>query len=230
MKNLATAYRVLARLAGEDGKPRVLRPHVGEGYAASKEGRAQGVERDSPEAGIAQKNIQTLLEHFRDMHKQGLYVKPSEGGKVLVRMGHVTHITEAQVQLMAELEIVAEVNIGSNLATGALPRATGDAIRLSEYPLLMLLYHKVDVIQSTDAQGVMSTNLPKEYELAQQIIDEFKSGDRRLEVDGRVLRWNDLSPAERIDLDRRLNLDRIREAALRYQERAEGRQEGTPPQ
>jgi hypothetical protein len=128
---------------------------------------------------------------------------------------------------MHDLGLIAEVNIGSNIATGALPRPRAGATRLSEHPLLLLLYHGVDVLQSTDAQGVMSTNMVREFALAESIISDFKSGRRNLEVDGRTLRWAALSPEERASLDRRLSLDRIREASLRYRDAISARRPPT---
>ena len=227
MQTFENAYVVLTRAAGEEGQPYVLRPHVGEGYARTSDARREGVSRDGDEARIAQQNIQSIIDRVQDMRTRGVYVPPGEGGRVIIRLGHVTHATEAQARAMHDLGLIAEVNIGSNIATGALPRPRAGATRLSEHPLLLLLYHGVDVLQSTDAQGVMSTNMVREFALAESIISDFKSGRRNLEVDGRTLRWAALSPEERASLDQRLSLDRIREASLRYRDAISARRPPT---
>jgi len=198
-KRLEDAYKVLQRQALLSDRTLVFRPHVGEGYSGTEGQRRHGVEKGAKQAKIAQDNLDAILTRLEDMQRNKLYAKPPEG-KVEVRLGHVTQATATQVARMKALGVVAEVNIGSNLVTGALGKAdqpTGS--RLDKHPLLTLLYHDVHTILSTDAGGVMSTDLAKEYGFAADILERFRAGETSITVpdpanpkDGMVVRYKDL--------------------------------------
>ena len=173
MDNFETAYKFLAA----QGEPLVLRPHAGEGKARTQEERAGGVGHhasapaDDPSA-IAHHNVDMLLKRLQRMRVAKIYKPPPEG-KVIVRIGHATHVDVAQAQLMAGLGVAAEVNTGSNLATGAMPAAGPSGTRLDRHSVLTLLGQNAEVVLSTDGGSVMSTDLQKEYDTIKQILRGF---------------------------------------------------------
>jgi hypothetical protein len=139
---------------------------------------------------------------------------------VEIRLGHVTQATEAQVAQMKELGVIAEVNLGSNMVTGALGRARDPAgSRLDEHPLLMLLYHDVRTLLSTDAGGVMSTDLSKEYGFAAELLERFRRGETSITVPDPkdrksklVLRYADLPP----EVQARFRIEHLERTAQEY--------------
>ena len=149
-----------------------------------------------------------VLGRLEKMEQEGSYVAPP-AGHVQVRLGHVTATTPEQAQRMARLGVIAEVNVGSNMVTGALRRRRGEVDRLGQHPLGTLLYYGVKTVLSTDAQGVMSTSLPKEYGLADEIIQRFRRGESKLTIpdpddpgSSKTIAWKDLTPdqQERFDV------------------------------
>src|SRR5262249_16902143 len=158
------------------GRPLVLRPHVGEGYA----------DREAPTAHVetAQHNIETLLETLEDM---GYSTERGADDGVIIRLGHVTHATPEQIERMAKCRVIIEANIGSNVRTGSIKDD-------SEHPLLYALYYGTPTVLGTDGQGVMGTTLTGEYDRAAQIIADFKSGLSRIQVGGAELSYTQLPP------------------------------------
>ncbi|MFH1467574.1 MAG: hypothetical protein ABIO70_24525 [Pseudomonadota bacterium] len=219
MEHMEKAFSMLHRQAELSGRKLVLRPHVGEGYSGTEGQRRLGVEDDDRQGRIAHENLDAILGRIRKMRDEGTY-QPPPAGSVEIRLGHVTQATDAQVRLMKELGVIAEVNIGSNMVTGALGRAQGEsASRLEEHPLLMLLYHGVPTLLSTDAQGVMSTDMAKEYGFAADLVDRFRRGEVALTVPDpedptqRVrVRFSDLPP----ELQERFDARRLEKAAQDY--------------
>jgi hypothetical protein len=219
MERLGDVYAVLQRHALLSDRTLVLRPHVGEGYSGTEGQRRHGVEQDSKQGRVAQDNLDLILTQLSKMKKDKLYAQPPEG-KVEIRLGHVTQATEAQVAKMKELGVIAEVNIGSNLVTGALGRSNEPGgSRLDQHPLLMLLYHDVHTLLSTDAGGVMSTDMAKEYGFAADILDRFRAGKTSITVpdpknpkDGIVLKYADL-PAE---VQKRFHVEHLERTAKAY--------------
>jgi len=202
MDFMEQAFKILQSEAELSGRRLVLRPHVGEGYSGTEAQRRLGVEGDARQGEVAQQNLGLLLTRLEQMKDAGTY-EPPPAGAVEIRLGHVTQATEEQIRLMADLGVIAEVNIGSNLVTGALGRP-GDpgGTRLDEHPLLTLLYHDVKTVLSTDAQGVMSTDISKEYGFASDILARFVNGETGITVPDpddptgksrKILRWGELS-------------------------------------
>jgi hypothetical protein len=120
---------------------------------------------------------------------------------------------------MRDLGVIAEVNLGSNVASGAISQTEGvhgkraPSERLDDHSFATLLFYDTSIVLSTDAGGVMSTSLRAEYQRARQAIEEVLSGGRAVRVraedaqgrgrevpgrnDVRELTINDMTPAER---------------------------------
>ncbi len=208
MDHMERAFSILDTEAQLSGRRLVLRPHVGEGYSGTEGQRRLGVEERSAQAATARHNLELIVTRLEKMQREGTYEAPPLGN-VQVRLGHVTATTPELAERMARLGVIAEVNVGSNLITGALPRGKqGQGDRLDQHPLPLLLYYGVKTVLSTDAQGVMATNLPKEYGLADEIIQRFRRGETRITVpdpddpkSSKVLSWSDLTPEQQQRFD-----------------------------
>jgi len=177
MANFESVYRLVQEASAQRGRPLVLRPHVGEGYHEPGAAHAD----DASHVATARHNLELLIAKLEALHHTG----DAAVDGVIIRFGHATHATPEQLIRMRELGVIAEANISSNLATGSVAR-------LSEHPLLYNLYYNVRTMLATDAQGVMTTTLPREYQLARRQINRFRNGDFKLEVDGREIGFGDL--------------------------------------
>ena len=218
-KRLEDAYKVLQRHALLSDRTLVFRPHVGEGYSGTEGQRRHGVEKGAKQGKVAQDNLEMILTRLEGMQRNDLYAKPPEG-KVEVRLGHVTQATASQIARMKQLGVIAEVNIGSNLVTGALGRADEPSgSRLDKHPLMMLLYHDVHTLLSTDAGGVMSTDMAKEYGFAADMLQRFRDGETTITVpdpkdpeSSMVLRYKDLPAA----VQKRFHIEHLERSAKAY--------------
>lgn len=208
---LTIAYRV----ARSQKRRLVAHVHVGEGFPAYA---SDSVSCDRPKApkdleplpvryrdGVpvhfinAEDNIEVLLAAiaaFRDKLKDEV---ARFDDHIVIRFGHATHANLSQANRMRELRIWADVNLTSNLATGALtldgesspealraavqrPLPPGDLKRLALDPrsarlfrhhsLVTLLEAGVQVILGTDGGGVEHSSMPREYMLAGAILDQ----------------------------------------------------------
>ncbi|MGN6108204.1 MAG: hypothetical protein ACTHU0_24065, partial [Kofleriaceae bacterium] len=184
-------YRAMLAQAIATGTPRVLRPHVGEGAVDTHEGKPFHADKDRHVIGgelshyfRARANLETMLRAMRELQAEGTY----DPTMVFVRFGHATHATPIQVQDMAKLGIVAEVNLGSNVATGSLsqtvgvhgPRGTTE--QYDDHSLPSLVFYGTSTVLSTDGQAVMRTSLRAEYQRAHRILEEVLAGDRPIRV------------------------------------------------
>lgn len=170
MAQFKQVYDLLSKAARQRGEPLVLRPHVGEGYAPQG-GRAH--------VEVAQQNIEMLLHTLDDLGYKA-------GGPIVVRLGHATHATDAQLAHMQRLGIIVEANVGSNLATGSI-------VSLDQHPLLRNIYYGVSTVLATDAQGVMSTTLPDEYRRAAEMIERFRRGEFAIQIGSEKKSFSDLT-------------------------------------
>src|SRR5262249_40819250 len=138
----------------------------------------------------ARANIDKLLGELEDMG----YNRKKDG--VIIRFGHATHATPDQIKRMKDLGIIFEANIGSNLATGTIRSE-------DEHPLLDALYYEEPTILSTDGQGVMRTDIKKEYATAYRIIQRFRNGETHLVIGGEPVFFQELSTEvqERFDIN-----------------------------
>lgn len=170
------------------GRPLVAHVHAGEGFAPPKAGRA-AVEalvgrgdvaaEPAPDQVVRQartrsgENVGRVIQALR-----GWPGRP--GGDVLrVRLGHVTNASGGDVEAMARLGIAADVNLTSNLATGAALRV-GDRVEdlkrafrsgttmaiLDRHPLPQLVANGVETFVGTDGGGVEHSSMPVEWLLA----------------------------------------------------------------
>lgn len=172
MQWLIDKYKLLDSVAKAKGVRMVLRPHVGEGYdpAGTRE-----------HVAIARENLRQLVKTLKDLGYNG-------SGNVIVRLGHATHATPEILTDMASIGVIVESNVGSNLATGSI-------LSVEDHPLLLNMYYGVKTVLATDAQGVMDTTLPAEYQRAAFLIDKFKSGTP-LMVDGKPKYYNELDATQ----------------------------------
>jgi hypothetical protein len=151
----------------------------------------------------AQKNIDYILEAIKELKE---HYKDIDN-YIVFRLGHLTHIDMAQALQAKRLGISADVNLNSNLATGAWPvsrevinkyltknNITPNNIRnlreeliknganigeiFDGHGLKSLLYYKVPLTLGSDAAGVEhSTGMREEYLLAKQLIDYWNAHD-----------------------------------------------------
>ncbi len=220
MDNFEKLFYSLQEAADARGRPLTMRPHVGEGYPEMAPGqpfsRNKGVRTDDDPMmpkhyKVAQDNMDMLLTRLEKIAADNKGKLPDN---VIVRFGHATHATPDQVARMKALGVVSEANIVSNVETGSLQRRGrkgqqgGSQSVYDDHSLLKLLYQQNKTILSTDAHGVMHTNLGNEYLKADGIIRRFKKGKVPVEVpDGqggtKKLWWDDLSPEEKSRFDRK---------------------------
>ncbi len=195
--NFKELYSMLKLASLQRGRPLVFRPHVGEGYVP-KSGPAPQLSH----VEVARKNLQALIDTLTEM---GYSPAMAKADGVIIRFGHATHATPAQVKTMAELGVIIEANIGSNKATGSIGT-------LQEHPLLYQLYYGAKTVLSTDGHGVMNTNLTKEYQRASEILQEFAKNEKFLRIEGKEIRWSDLSTAQK----HRFTIKQLKQWAAEY--------------
>lgn len=218
MKNFDDLYQLLKAAAQERGRPMVLRPHVGEGYPEMPEGiggfRRYRAVRDSETQNpthydLAELNLEILIGH---LEASGYNAEKGAQDGVIVRFGHATHINPQQIRRMKALGIYAEANLSSNVQTGALQREKHGGDALENHPLLGLLYHEVPTLISTDAHGVMHTNLAMEYLKADRLIELFQANKISLCLEDREVYYTQLTPEEQ----KRFDPSRLRQWAADY--------------
>lgn len=191
-------YNLLKEEAKKRGRPLTLRPHVGEGFTDTEAGKdfnkneSKMKGEEAAHYDRARRNLDTLLKEIQAL---GGELDPN---LVIIRFGHATHATPDQAALMAQLGIIAEVNLHSNIETGSLmqvDKKTGEKFQDDNYDdhsLLTLLYVSpaakdgslgpLHVILSTDAHDVMNTNISAEYKRARDLIEEFLAGGSKVRV------------------------------------------------
>jgi hypothetical protein len=169
---LRSVIELAREVAHAKGSPIVVRPHVGEGYAAGTPDHAE----------IGRNNLDMAL----DALEEAGYTGP---GDVIVRFGHASHAGPAQLRRMQKLGIIAEALLGSNLATETFARG-------EEHPLLANMYYGVSTVLATDGQGVMRNSLPIEFQRAGTLIEQFKLGHITLELDGKKIQWRSLDSTQ----------------------------------
>jgi hypothetical protein len=230
-RHFAEALAITFRAAQAESKRLVAHVHVGEGFpvfvtpsgkGTGDAGNGSDVSCENPKAPRemqplqikyqgnlpvhfinAENNIEVLLDSVEAFRKELKGEVARFDDYVEVRFGHVTHANLRQARRMRELHIFADVNLTSNLATGALtlhgfdvgfgyesgsyrPLAPGDLKRLAENPesarlfkdhsLITLLVEGVSVMLGTDGGGVEHSTMVAEYALAGTIIDAAWEG------------------------------------------------------
>jgi hypothetical protein len=222
MDNMESMFTAVRDVALDRGTRMVFRPHVGEGYAESIRPRAEGVDPKkrstvldptSP-ADIAHHNLEMAISRVEKMRDDGVY---TSGGAVQIRFGHVTHISPEQARRMQALGIIAEVQLGSNLLTGASPRASDNSSQLDQHPLLNLMAAGVDTTLSTDGHGAMKTSLDREYRLAERMLRRFRQG--QIAVDDGFTTWTYEEMVKHYGkayVEKRFSIDRLHDSAQTY--------------
>ena len=148
----------------------------------------------------AAQNIKLLIQAVDDLHSKIADIDDY----VIFRFGHVTHADMADATAMKRLHIEADINLESNIATGAyyIPQApnskppcfdegnfdcnnfpgkvlnSGHAAEiLANHALKYMLQAKVRTLLGTDGGGVEHSDIVREYELAQDLIHYWISAD-----------------------------------------------------
>ena len=189
---LRRVYLAYVENATRTGQANVFRPHVGEGavdtiatkpfytdqdHHVGSDGNASHYER-------ANANLEAMLEVLEQLRADGLY----DPDRVIVRFGHATHADPGQAARMQALGIIAEVNLGSNIATGAVSQREGAngprnaTEQLDDHAFPTLLYYDTPIAISTDAGAVMGTTLAAEYQRAQTLIEDVLAGASTVKV------------------------------------------------
>ena len=196
----------LAETARERGTPLVFRPHVGEGVNDVVAGEAYGrdhsrqVTKDGELTHYARAhaNIDAVLDVLETYVAQP--ENRSLGGRLppelIVRFGHGTHTTPEQAARMAQLGVMVEVNLVSNVQSGAVaankptpgeqdtarhgPKPTfdedlGRPVSFDDHALATLVFNDVEVLLCTDGHSVMTTTMAKEFEFATTIMDDVRA-------------------------------------------------------
>jgi hypothetical protein len=175
----------------ETGHAVVDRPHVGEGSVDTQTGKPFHTDKDHVLRGDkpahydrASANLEQLLTAAEELRAEGVW----DPTKVITRYGHATHATPAQASRMQALGIIAEVNLGSNVATGSLSQTEGPhgprakQARYRDHSLASLIYYETSIVLSTDGPAVMATTLAAEYGRAYQIIEAVLAGEQPIRV------------------------------------------------
>lgn len=175
----------LSNLGKKTGEPQLARPHVGEGVVDTLEGQSFHTDKNRQIIG-GEPSHYSRARHNLDMMLDALDALPPgvlDPKYLTVRFGHAAHATPEQAARMKRLGVIAEVNLGSNVATGSVsqtdrvdgPRATKD--RFDDHAFPSLVYYDAQILLSTDGAGVMTTTLAQEYARARTILDAVLSGD-----------------------------------------------------
>lgn len=235
-------FEALRQVAIARRSPVVMRPHVGEGAIDTTPGdsfsrsRNRQVRQDTGELthyARARDNIDLLLQSLEAIAGQYGGELPPE---VVVRFGHVTHATSEQAARMKKLGVIAEVNLTSNQATGALAKdkpekgqpdqRTGSGEETSSYEqskaslpklhdhsLPTLIFNEVEIVLSTDGHEVMDTSLRNEFLRASEVLIAIQNNERLIRI----------TPGQAKAMNReggraRLNANRDDQLEVRYDE------------
>lgn len=205
MQALNYAYNGLRELSAKLGRPLVLRPHVGEGDVRSQ---AQ-----------LQLNAQNNLDLVINELVKTLGQKKQVSGHVIVRLGHATHATVKQLEVIAKLatdskSVYVEANLGSNIHT----HSVGSEQEASQV-LLRMMYMGTPTVLSTDGGGVMETSLPQEWERAKTIIESFKKDEIELDLGGEKIKFSEIKSPE---IQQRFSTEWLESHAKNYHEQIKG--------
>ncbi|MBE7448948.1 MAG: hypothetical protein HS111_08640 [Kofleriaceae bacterium] len=188
-----TMYVRLVTVARQRGQQVVLRPHVGEGSVDNAPGRPFDRDADrkrTPGGELthqarARHNVEQLLVALEQLRAAG----ELDPAVVVVRFGHATVATPDHVRRMHALGVIAEVNLGSNVRTGAADQTvrgedgeTSPVEQFDDHALPTMLYYDAQVVLSTDAHDVMQTTLRQEYDRGHRVIEEILAGERAVRV------------------------------------------------
>ena len=193
-------YMALVRAAEAKGERLVFRPHVGEGAINPERGAVWNAkdgrwEKDGKPIHYerAANNVGAMIEVINELLDAGL-LRPDI---ITIRFGHATHTTPAQaaelaaLRTKANLSVIAEVNLGSNIATNVVDQHTdADGKKVdkkgeedfTDHSFLTLIFNDIQTILSTDGHAVEKTSMGKEYKRAYDLIESFLAGNMPLRV------------------------------------------------
>lgn len=161
----------------------------------------------------AQKNIDYMIQAISELKTEN----PDIDNHIVFRLGHLTHVTDAQAKLMKSLGINADVNLSSNIASQAWPvkpalikkylinkniepinvksllvalianGATYEEI-FDGHGVKNLLANKVPTTLGTDGGGVEhAPSLRREYIIADDLINAWNKSDPEFKKQGITL-------------------------------------------
>lgn len=172
----------------------MFRPHVGEGAVDNLAGepfQRDRARRRTPDGARlahqarAQHNIEQMLLALEELRALGQL----DPNLVVVRFGHATMATPAQVARMKSLGVLAEINLGSNVRTGSADQTVGGVDgrtspleQYDDHVFGTAIYDGLDTLLSTDAHDVMRTTMREEYLRAYRLIEEVLAGERKVRV------------------------------------------------
>ncbi|MGF1489990.1 MAG: hypothetical protein ACFBSE_23125, partial [Prochloraceae cyanobacterium] len=165
MEYFQEIYREMARKAEEANKTMVIRVHVGEGNPATVS--------YNDKASTARNNVSLMIEAIETLRDNNQL-----SDKIILRLGHGTHASGANLDKIRQLGIIVEANLTSNLKTGSVRNKNE-----MDQVLLRFLYHDVKLTINTDGGGMMTTTLPKEYKQAREILARFRNNEIGVTVD-----------------------------------------------
>jgi hypothetical protein len=190
----------LVRAAEAKGERLVFRPHVGEGAINPERGAVWNAkdgrwEKDGKPIHYerAANNVGAMIEVINELLDAGL-LRPDI---ITIRFGHATHTTPAQaaelaaLRTKANLSVIAEVNLGSNIATNVVDQHTdADGKKVdkkgeedfTDHSFLTLIFNDIQTILSTDGHAVEKTSMGAEYKRAYDLIEKFLAGGMILRV------------------------------------------------
>lgn len=194
MERFQAIYEFLKQKAQQKNATFVIRVHVGEGYFRQDE----TPDEHGEQSRIAKRNVQTIVETLK---------KLEISGKVIIRLGHVTHVEPTQLEEIQKLGVIVEANLTSNLVTGSVTDDTEQA-----QVLLRFLFYNVKTVLSTDGGGIIGTTIENEYRIAEQIIRRFINNEIPITINNQKYFYSQLPPNKQSNF----SLERIREEAKRY--------------
>lgn len=192
-ERLQSVYRDLRARADARGEPTVFRPHVGEGAVDNLVGqpfqrdraRQRTADGDLTHQARARHNLEQMLLALEELQARG----ELDPQKVIVRFGHATMATPAQIVRMRALGVLAELNLGSNVRTGSADQTVGGVDGMTspveqydDHVFGTAIYYGVDTLLSTDGHDVMRTTMRDEYQRANRLLEEILAGERKVRV------------------------------------------------
>ena len=210
-QNMVKPEKMVVRIHVGEGSPLLETPFVSEQPAACEEAKKfSKIMKTNENANeyVHQKqsriNISYLLRAIEQLKKQ----TKDLDDYIVIRLGHMTHATKEQAELAKKLNITADVNLSSNIATQALTvdpaiikefledkGITADKVRdlykaletngapigkiFDGHGLKWLLFYDVPTVLGTDGSGVEhTTGLAHEYGIAEKLIEYWNANDK----------------------------------------------------
>jgi hypothetical protein len=195
--NLKQLITIVFKKAIALQKRMLVHVHCGEGFPIAEDDHGTGVDSlEKPVPAVvmaadgktplhyqnASQNIEKVLEAVAELRKDSTIPRINElDNYVVIRLGHVAHATRAQAKRMFELNLWADINLTSNIATGALyldrPDLTKPNVLMyfKDHALVSLMAEGVSVVFGTDGPGVEHSAMALEPAIALDIFAQLGS-------------------------------------------------------